>query len=218
MSGTVRAGLIFGLAAIVAFVAGLILPIPCVNVLLAFGSVIALGYGAGFTGAKTTGAGPGQGVGRGATAGAIGGLVTLIGSTIALLVLGNVLLNIPGVREQLSAGLQEGLRQNPGAANPDIDPGALFGVGFGIAGFCLGGINFVLMVIGGLIGGALWKGAPAAASYGAPGSPSYGAPAGGSYIPNQTSSSPGSQSYTTPGDTDAEGGARVYDNDPNRPR
>ncbi len=59
-----RAGILFGLAAVVAFIAGLFIPV--VGIFVAFLAVIALGWGAGYTAAKTTGAAAGQGTGRGA--------------------------------------------------------------------------------------------------------------------------------------------------------
>jgi hypothetical protein len=187
MSGTVRAGLLFGVAATLAFIGSTLLPIPCLNVL----SVIALGWGAGYTAAKTTGAGPGQGTGRGFAAGAISGLIVLLGTVIAFVLLANT--------ELFQQQLQSQLTQNPAFADSGIDPstfGSAVGVGIGL--FC-GFINFVLMMIAGAIGGLMWKGTPAAAGY---------VPAGGSY--------PQNPSYTDPGEP---GGARVYDsNDPNRPQ
>lgn len=227
MSGTVRAGLLFGLAALVASIAALFLPIPCVNFILSLGSVIALGWGAGYTAAKTTNASSDQRVGRGMTAGAIGGTILLIGSVVSLLLLSGVLLSVPAFREQL----QQALAQNPDTSaqiNPD-DLGTFLGAGFTVVGFCLGAVNFLMMLLGGLFGGLSWKGAPAAA-YGQPGgsyipgqpggsyipgqpsNPTYTQPSG-SYIPTQTNDPP----YNQPGNT--EGGARVYDpNDPNRPQ
>jgi hypothetical protein len=190
MSGTVRAGLLFGLAGVFAFLAGLILPIPCLNMLVALGSLIALGWGAGYTAAKTTGAGPGQGTGRGTTAGAIAGTIVLIGSVLAFL----VVQYIPGFREQVQLALQQAAQQNPEMGQ--VDAGAMLGVGLGIAGFMCGIINFILMLIGGAIGGLMWKGTPATGL------------AGGAYMPSQPYGSSGDQS-----------GARVYDpNDPNRPQ
>ncbi|HEX6290408.1 MAG TPA: hypothetical protein VFZ66_14555 [Herpetosiphonaceae bacterium] len=194
MSGTVRAGLVFGLAAVLAFLGGFLIPIPCVNMILGFGSVIALGWGAGYTGAKTTGAGPGQGTGRGLTAGAIAGTVVLIGSVLVFL----LVQYIPGFQDAISQGLQQAAQQNPEVG--DVDVGSFLGLGLGIAGFMCGIINFILMLIGGAIGGMMWKGTPTTADY---------VPAG-SYQPNQPFGNPPS----TSGD---EGGARIYDsNDPNR--
>ncbi|WP_152541377.1 hypothetical protein [Kallotenue papyrolyticum] len=179
MSGLLRAGLLFGLAATLAFVGGLLLPIGCVNVLIAFASVIALGWGAGYTAAKTSGAGRGQGVGRGLTAGAIAGLIALIGTLIALIVLGNVLRNQPGFEAALRQQLELMMPQNPEVG--DIDLEAVTGLAFVIAGFGCGLINFLLMLLGGALGGLMWRGAQQAA-YAAPESTppppvgSYGTP------------------------------------------
>lgn len=206
MSGTVRAGLIFGLAAALAFLGSTLLPIPCLNLL----SVIALGWGAGYTAAKTTGAGPGQGVGRGLTAGAIAGVIVLLGTTLGFLLLTNTAV----FQEQLQAQLAG----NPALTDSGLDPstfGSALGVGIGL--FC-GFINFVLMLIAGAIGGLMWKGTPAAANY---------VPAGGSSVPNQPYGNQPygtpDQSYGTPNqpyrDPGDPGGARVYDpDDPNRPQ
>jgi hypothetical protein len=201
MSGTVRAGLVFGIAGVFAFLGGLILPIPCLNIVLAFGSLIALGWGAGKTAAKTTGAGPGQGTGRGLTAGAIAGTIVLIGSVLVFL----LVQYIPGFQAMISQALQQAAQQNPEVG--DVDLGSALGLGLGLAGFMCGIINFILMLIGGAIGGLMWKGTPSTANY---------VPAGGSYTPNQPTGNPGNTSYT--GSTDP-GGARIYDpNDPNRPQ
>jgi hypothetical protein len=158
----VRIGLIFGVAAAIAFTAGLLIPIPCVRFLLAFGSIIALGWGAGYTAAKTTRIAAGQGIGRGAATGAIAGGVVLTISTLAFLVLANT-----AFFQEL---FREALQQNPGIVSPsaaqpstmDAVPAAFIsGAG---AGFCLGTVNLVLMVIAGAIGGAMWKGVPSSRS------------------------------------------------------
>jgi hypothetical protein len=190
-----RAGLLFGLAATIAFIGGMMLSgiLPCINLIIAFGSVIALGWGAGYTAAKTTGAASGQGTGRGFAAGAIAGTVVLIGTVLIFL----LVQYIPGVQEAVSQGMQEAMQQNPEMEG--VDAGTMLGLGLGLVGFMCGIVNFVLMLISGALGGLMWKGAPATANY---------VPAGGSYTPNMT--------YSNPGD---ESGARVYDpNDPNRPQ
>jgi hypothetical protein len=206
MSGAVRAGILFGIASVLAFV-GAIFLVGILSVfafVIAFGSVIALGWGAGYTAAKSATT-PGSGVGRGASAGAISGTINLILLTIALVVLFNLLLSIPGFREQLNQAIQ----QNPEAAG--LDPETALGIGGVFLGGCLGFINLVLMVIAGLIGGAMWKGTP--------GTQAQYMPAGSStYTPPPTGTTYGGQPYgSTPSDT--EGGARIYDpNDPNRPQ
>jgi hypothetical protein len=199
MSGTVRAGIIFGIAGVFAFLGGMIVPIPCLNIVVALGSLIALGWGAGQTAAKTTAAGPGQGTGRGLTAGAIAGTIVLIGSVLVFL----LVQYIPAFQAAISQAMQQAAEQNPDAGNIDI--GTILGASLGIVGFMCGIVNFILMLISGAIGGMMWKGTPSTANY---------VPAGGSYTPNQPYGNPADSSYTGP--TDA-GGARIYDpNDPNR--
>lgn len=205
MSGTVRAGLVFGLAALLAFIGGTLLNalIPCVGFIVAIVSVIALGWGAGQTAAKTTNAAQGQGTGRGATAGAIGGTVLLIGSVIAFLALSSVITSLPGFEDQL----QQALQQNPDANIDPNDAGAFLGIGFGVVGFGCGIMNFVLMLIGGLIGGAMWKGTGGTAAYVPAGGTTYGAPPSGSYIPSQTDQTYGNQTYG-----DQPSGSQPYGN------
>lgn len=162
MSRSLRAGLLFGLTAALAFVGSLLLPIGWVNLLIAFASVLALGWGAGYTAAKTSGAGRGQGVGRGLLAGAIAGLIVLIGTLIALIVLGNVLRNQPGFQAALRQQFEMMQQQNPEMG--DIDLNALTSLAFVIAGFGCGLINFLLTLLGGALGGLMWRGTPPVAS------------------------------------------------------
>ncbi len=207
MSPVVRAGVLFGLAALLATIGAiLILVVFPFNLLLAGIAAAALGWGAGYTAAKASGAGPGQGTGRGAAAGAIAGTIVLIGTVIAFVALTPFISSIPGFNE----AFEQGLQQNPEAANlPEGSAATFLGLGLGVLGFCGGFINFLLMLIAGLIGGVMWKGA---AAYVPAGGATYGAPATGGYVPNQT----GSQTY---GNQANEGGPRVYDpNEPNRPQ
>lgn len=189
----VRAGLLFGVAAAVAFVAGFILPIPFVNLILALGSVAALGWGAGRTTAKVTGAAAGQGTGRGAGAGAIAGLISLIVLTVLLL----GLFNIPAVRTLIETQLQ----QTPEAAG--ISAAAAGSAVAVILGLFCGGINFFLMLIGGLIGGAMWKGTPNSGEYVAAGrGASGGTGFGTTNSPYDTAGTTGTAStYDTAGTT-----------------
>ena len=207
MSPVVRAGLLFGLAALLATIgATLILVLFPFNLLIAGIAAAALGWGSGYTAAKTSGAGPGQGTGRGAAAGAIAGTIVLIGTVIAFVALTPLITRIPGFNE----GFQEALQQNPNAADlPEGSASTFLGLGLGFLGFCGGFINLMIMLIAGLIGGMLWKGSP---SYVPAGGAAYGTPPAGGYVPTQT----GSQTF---GNQANEGGARVYDpNDPNRPQ
>lgn len=160
-----RIGLVFGLAATFAFAAGLFLPLPPLNFLLAFVSVLALGWGAGYTAAKTTGTSAGAGIGRGATAGALAGGVVLVISVLVFLLLANT----PFVRDLF----REVLQQNPGIVDPNtgeptsVDPTIAALIGGAGGGFCLGLINLILMFVGGAVGGMLWRGVPSVANTGA---------------------------------------------------
>lgn len=153
----IRIGIIFGVAAAIAFAAGFIIPLPAINVIVALGSVIALGWGAGYTAAKTAPAGAERGIGRGAIAGAIAGGVVLLISSLAFLVLAN-----SGVFQQL---LREALQQ-PGIVDPNtgqptsVDPIPAAIIGGAAGGLCLGLINLVLMFVGGAVGGWMWNGGP----------------------------------------------------------
>lgn len=154
----VRVGLIFGVAATIAFTAGLFVPIPCVRFILAFGSIIALGWGAGYTAAKTTGTAAGQGIGRGASAGAIAGGVVLLLSMLAFFLLANT-----AVFQEM---FREALQENPGIVSPSgaepstLDATTAAFIGGAGGGFCLGMINLFLMLLAGAVGGLMWKGVP----------------------------------------------------------
>jgi len=216
-----RAGILFGLAAVAAFVGSLLLGnlLSIVAFILAFGSMIALGWGAGRTAAKVTGAGPGQGVGRGAGAGAISGGIQLIGLTVALLLLAN----IPAVRSQIDLALQQAAQQDPNVAGSGLTGGAVSNVLGITSGLLCGGINFVLMLIGGLIGGAMWKGTPDRGEYvAASGSGSVGGGFGTTNSPYDTTGTTGTAStydttgttgtgFGTTGTTGTTGTASTYD-------
>lgn len=206
MSGTVRAGLVFGLAAVGAVIGSTLLPIPCLSLF----AVIALGLGAGYTAAKTTNATRDQRVGRGLTAGAIAGGIALVGTTIAIIVFSQ----LPFVQNQIQAQVGQALQQNPDLGESGLDPAQLAqlatGLGGVVGGFCAGIMNFLIMLICGLLGALFWKGAAAGQYVPAGGSP-YTPPQGGSYIPNQTNTTGYGGTTTTPN----EGGPRIYDsNDP----
>ncbi len=185
MSGTVRAGLIFGFAAVLAVVVSAFLPIPCLGPIL----VTVLGVGAGYTAAKTTGATRDQRIGRGATTGAIGGLIALVGSVIALF----LVYNIPAYQQVIQQQVDQMLRQSPELA--EFDRGTLVAAAIGIASFCSGIINFLLMLVGGIIGSLFWKGTPPATA------------AATDYEPSS-----GDSPYPPPSRS-SEGGGRVYDTD-----
>ena len=217
MSPTVRAGLIFGLAAVVLFAVLSIVPIPCLN----FVGVIGIGLAAGYFANRWSNSTADRRLGRGAAAGAIAGAITLIGSVVATM----VLINTPTFQSQIGPVLAQ-IQQNPEGTSisPEDLQAGLAGIAV-FAGGCLGLINLLLMVIAGLLGSLFWKGAATADYVPAGGSAAYNQPPAGGYIPQSDQPAGGAQQYNaptqgmTPGDQDpGEGGARVYDpNDPNRP-
>lgn len=159
-----RIGLVFGLAAL-AFAAGLFVPLPPLNFLLAFGSVLVLGWGAGYTAAKTTGTQAGAGIGRGATAGGVAGGLVLVTSVIVFFLLANT-----AVFQQI---FREVFQQNPGIVDSNtgeptsVDPTIAALIGGAGGSFCLDLINLILMFVGGAVGGMLWRGVPSVANTGA---------------------------------------------------
>lgn len=176
-----RTGFLWGIFALLAFIGSLFIPI--LNTFLPFLSVIALGWGAGYTAAKVTGAVGGQRLGRGTGAGALAGLVTMIGVVAATALLGqfvrNLILSNPTLQTQIQQLIQQ---QDPTAANvpigqilndPAFTPALLFG------GFCFGLIPLVLMAIAGLVGGLMWKGTPTPGEYVAAGRGGGGTSYGG---------------------------------------
>lgn len=147
MLGILRAGLVFGVAAIVALLGGLLLTatsggLSLVGMLLI---MLLLGVAAGYTAATTTRAFSGKAVGRGVAAGAIAGSVAMIGSVILGIVLASV------AQQRLSVWLQ---RIDPIIAIP-FDPSSFVRGGGVVTGFCLGLVNLFLMVFGGGLGGML---------------------------------------------------------------
>lgn len=156
MSPPVKAGLVFGLLSVLTFIGGILIAfLPIINLVIAYGSLLALGYGAGYTAAKVSNAPQGGGVGRGALAGTIAGIVNLLAMTILLGVLASLLTQLPGMQDIFA----QAQAQNPGQPQVPIT-GGLLGAGGAVAGFCFGLINLIIMLVGGLIGGAVWKGAP----------------------------------------------------------
>lgn len=229
MSPTVRAGVVFGLAAVAAVAGASLLPVPC----LSFLAVIALGLGAGYTAAKNSNATRDQRVGRGATAGAIAGGIAMVGTAIAIL----IITQLPSSQAQFQAQVSEALQQNPELADSGLDAATLTsiiaGAGGLIGGICSGVVNFLIMLLTGLLGALFWKGALAGVGYAQAGGVGYQPPAGlnfpsqpeNPYYGGQTYGTPtnpraGAPSYGGPGyDTPSnqEGGARTYDpNDPHR--
>lgn len=145
MSSTIwRSGFLFGLLAIVVFIGGSLVPVPCLN----FSSVIALALGTGYTVAKKTDATPLQGMGRGLTVGVIAGTLLLIGTSLAFW----FAFNAPGVQEAIAPQLA----QNP--LFRDMNPQTYSSLSTILFGSFCGIANFLLMSIGGALGGLMWNG------------------------------------------------------------
>lgn len=164
MQHTMKPGLIFGVAALLAFVAGIFIPLPIVNYLIAFGSVLALGIGAGYTAAKTHRQ-SGQAIGYGATTGAIAGIAVLVLGVIAYAILANTAWFQQALVNAAQSGSQiiDANTANPSSVDPVV-PAYAFGVG---GAFCLGLVLAGLMFAGGAIGGLLGRGVPSVADTGA---------------------------------------------------
>lgn len=199
-----RTGLLFGIFALLAFFAGSF--VPLVGTFLPFLSVIALGWGAGYTAAKVTNAVGGQRAGRGAGSGALAGLVTLLGTVAGLALLGQLVRSIILSNPALQAQIEQFVRQqDPSAANVPLDQvlsSPQFLPVLLVVGFCVGLIPLFLMTIAGLIGGLMWSGTPA------PTSPGDYVAAGSS---SSTSSQP-STTYSQPGTTyDSSQTGTTYD-------
>lgn len=160
----IRIGAIFGIAATLAATAAFLIPLGGFQLLIAFVSLIALGWGVGYTAAKTTGDAAGNGIGRGAAAGAIAGTVVLIISTLSFLALANSAF--------IQQAMAEALQQSQGVVDPNgaqptsIDPVTATIIGGAGGGFCIGLISLVLMFISGAVGGLMWKGVPSIANTG----------------------------------------------------
>lgn len=214
MSPLVRAGLIFGVASVAAFVASFFIRIPFINFMLAYGSVLALGWGAGYTAAKASGSLQGQGAGRGAAAGALAGVVHLILFTLALTLLVSLVSRIPGVQNAFQNAISQAQSRNPNANLRNVpSAGTILGVGGAFVGFCFGLVNLLLMTIAGLVGGAMWKGA----AYPAGMPTGQYMPATGYTVGNQPpyGNQPPAAGLPTPGtnfppNQPDEAGARVY--------
>lgn len=148
----VRSGLLFGFAALAAFVVLTLLQLYGVNLL----AVLLIGVAAGVVAASGARRG---GVGRGLTAGIIGGVITLIGSLFVGIVI------VTFFRAQINlwlAGLPfvdalpvvgDTVTDTIDQVNERAEPW-LRGGGVALGG-CLGMVNLFLMAIGGALGGAV---------------------------------------------------------------
>jgi hypothetical protein len=148
MSGTQRAGLIFGAVGLIATLATAFLPRPgpvvCGPLLAVLIGGLAGFYGVRWNIAEAR-------VSRGVLAGTLAGLGLLIGAVIGYIILFNNISSDPAFQEQFEAFLQ----QRPDAR---VDPGALgamIGVAGAVAGLCFGVLDLLLALAFGALGGWL---------------------------------------------------------------
>ncbi len=200
MSPILKAGLIYGLASVAAFFVLLFVPIPLLNLVLAYVALIVLGWFAGRSAAQNSGALAGQGSGRGAAAGAIAGAINLVVMAISFAALLSVITRVPGVREQMQAGLDQARTNNPGQQVPSsTDLTGMLGAAGAVAGVCLGLVSLIFMTVAGLVGGATYKGSPTGTA-GTAGAPYTIGPLPGAYAPPATPAPPAT-SATVPLDS-----------------
>jgi hypothetical protein len=148
MSGTLRAGLIFGLVGLIAVLATAFIPRPGPVVCGPLLAVIVGGL-AGFYGVRWSL--ENARVSRGVLAGTLAGLGMLIGAVIGYIILFNSISSEPSFQEQFGAILQ----QRPDAS---IDPAALgtmVAIAGAVAGLCFGVLNLLLALAFGALGGWL---------------------------------------------------------------
>ena len=147
MFGAVRVGLMFGLAALVATLASLLLGGLPAGPLIALAAVSLLGWGAGYTAAKTTRAYARQRIGRGAVAGIVGGTLAMAGSVVAGVAFAAL----------LRQGIDVWIERLAFIVRLDVDPAPYLRGGGLLAGMCLGVVNFMLMVAVGALGCLSWR-------------------------------------------------------------
>jgi hypothetical protein len=208
-----RVGLI--MAALAAVTVGLSMLIPILGALLVAPLTAAfVGAGAGWWASKVMGYGT---AGRGAGAGALAGLGALLGSMIALTVAASILGNNAEFQQGLQQALENAAQENPDAAIPAINAGALATAGGAIGGFCFGIFYLLLSTIGGLIGGVVYGRNRGPAVAAVPGMyPQAGTyPASGAY-PTTPADAPTDLPRMTNQPGDQEHGARIYDENDRR--
>lgn len=149
MSGSVRSGLIFGLASII--VVGGLSAIPTLGQICCGPlSAILLGGVAGYLGVRWSG--PTAGVGQGAIAGGITGVGVLIGTVIGFVLYFALVRALPETRQMLEEALRQ---QGSGGSLAPEDLDMLLNLGAPIAGFCFGLIWVVFTLGAGTLGGWL---------------------------------------------------------------
>ncbi|HSH77702.1 MAG TPA: hypothetical protein VLA19_04120 [Herpetosiphonaceae bacterium] len=147
MFGALRTGLVFGLVGAIVVAACLLIGGILAGLPTALAAVALLGWGSGYTAAKTSRARPGQAIGRGMAAGIIAGTLVLLGSILAGTLSATLL------REALDVWLQ----RLSYIIRIDVDLLPYFRGGGLVGGTCLGLVNLGLMAAGGAIGGLTWR-------------------------------------------------------------
>ncbi|GAB4202879.1 MAG: hypothetical protein OHK0022_26430 [Roseiflexaceae bacterium] len=151
MSGGIKAGLLFGLIALIAVPVVSIL--PYVGVLLC-GPIIAmaLGTGAGYLGLRWSDRS--AGIGTGVLAGGITGIGALLGCVIFFVVAFNLVLSEPGISEAVIDQIRE---QQPNNQMTNEQLQALLPITAVLAGLCVGIIQLLFTLGTGALGGWLAK-------------------------------------------------------------
>ena len=155
MSGSVRAGLIFGLVGLILVIG--IGFVPAVGpVLCGPGVALLLGGVAGYLGARWTATK--AGAGQGALAGTIAGVGALIGAIISWIIIVNVYSNTPEFQSGFGQAFTDAMqRQQPGSTMTAEQAQGMIGIIGPIVGVIFGVINLVGSLVGGLIGGLIGR-------------------------------------------------------------
>ena len=148
MSATVRSGLIFGLVGLFAVI--IVGFVPLLGILLCGpGTALVVGGLAGYFALRWSEAPVGSG--QGALAGAIAGVGTLIGSTLFVIIAFSILRSDPSFQDSLNQAAEQ-LQQQPDVAVSPQDLQTMVSTFMPIVGVCLGIINLVVALVGGLLG------------------------------------------------------------------
>ncbi|HEU4322303.1 MAG TPA: hypothetical protein VFS21_04055 [Roseiflexaceae bacterium] len=150
MSGGVKAGLLFGLIALIAV--PVISWVPYVGALLC-GPVVAigLGTGAGYLGLRWSDRS--AGIGTGVLAGGIVGMGALAGSVIFFLVVVNLMMSMPEMQDVFADAIRN---QQPNTQLTEEQLQGLVPLGGLIAGLCIGIFQLLFALGGGAVGGWLF--------------------------------------------------------------
>ena len=147
MTRAIWTGLVWGLVAALVFALCLLFAVESggASVVVGLAAVFGMGGAAGYTATQGMRMRPGRGLAAGTTAGTFGGIVVLVGSLIAVALLTGL------VQQRVDLWLQRLAR----FVTIGIDPAPYLQGGGRLAGGCLGLVNFVLMAVGGGLGGLL---------------------------------------------------------------